>query len=241
MSWPFSPLVALVLAGLVLAFARRRVLRFAGVALFLLGWLGSTPLVANLLVGAIESRAERDRSHCDALDAVVLLSGGLQRAPAAPDDFQAMNPETMQRVLALLARDVPSLPLVVAGGGPHEVKEAEVIAAFLQRIAPARAIALRETTSRTTWENAVHTARLLPPPRRVAVATSALHLPRARRAFETVGFSVCPWALDRQYLPALRLRNLLPHGTAVRKTEAVLHELGGWVVYGWRAAPSASE
>jgi uncharacterized SAM-binding protein YcdF (DUF218 family) len=240
MTYPVSPLVALVVAGLLLALARRRGLRVLGFALFLAGWLGSTPLVANLLVGSIERRADAGAAQCHDLQAIVLLTGGLLRAPASPDDVQALNTETLQRVMALLDRDDPALPLLIAGGGPHAVKESQLAAAFLHRLAPRRS-ALLETTSRNTWENASRAAAMLPAPRRIALATSALHMPRAKRAFETAGFSVCPWPLNRQYVDATGAWALLPHGTAVRKTEAVAHELGGWIVYGWREPESVSE
>lgn len=241
MTYPFSPLVALVLAGAILAFARKRVLRVAGVALLVAGWLGCTPLVANLLVGAIESRADARADDCGRLDAVVLLAGGLQREPRDARDVQALNVETQQRVMAFLERDIPDLPLVIAGGGPYAVSEAELMRDFLHRIAPQRGVAMLETQSRTTWENALNMARLLPPPRRIALATGALHLPRARRAFETAGFTVCPWPLNRAYQPATGWLTLFPHTSATRKTEAVLHEAGGWLVYGWREPPGSGK
>ena len=240
MTYPFSPLVALVLGGVLLALAKRRWLRGIGVAALLAGWLGSTPLVANLLVGSIESRAGDDATQCDRLDAIVLLTGGLAREAASASDVQALNTETLQRTMALVERDEPALPLLIAGGGPYRVKEAELVQDVLRRLAPQRAATV-EVHSRNTWENALYTARLLPPPRRIALATGALHLPRARRAFESAGFTVCPWPLNRQHVQALGPLALLPHTSAVRKTEAVLHELGGWLVYGWRAAPSTPE
>ena len=238
MTYPISPLVALVLAGVLLALAKRRAWRGLGIVAFLAGWLGSTPLVANLLVGSIEARADGGTQACTDLDAIVLLTGGMLREAESAGDVQAINAETQQRTIALVERDDPSLPLVIAGGGPYAVKEAELVQGLLRRLAPAREIAMLETTSRTTWENATHTARLLPPPRRIALATSALHLPRARRAFESAGFSVCPWPLNRQYIRALGPWALLPHSSAVRKTEAVLHELGGALVYAWRESPA---
>lgn len=241
MTYPFSPLVALVLAGVILAFARRRWLRAAGSVLLIAGWLGSTPLVANLLAGAIESRADAHDGECERLDAVVLLAGGLQREPRDARDVQALNPETQQRVMAFVERDRPALPLVLAGGGRYEISEAELMRDFLHRIAPRREVAMLETQSHTTWENALNVARLLPPPRRIALATGAMHLPRARRAFETAGYTVCPWPLNRAYLDATGWRTLLPHTSAARKTEAVLHEAGGWLVYGWREAPGSEE
>lgn len=237
MTYPLSPLVALIVAGLLLAFARRRWLRGLGLMALAVGWLGSTPFVANLLVGAIESRADAGAENCNDLQAIVLLTGGLVREGKTSDDVQAINAETLQRAMALLDRDDPSLPLIIAGGGFYRISEAELLQHFIHRQAPGRKVAMLETTSRNTWENATHTAVLLPPPRRIALATSALHLPRARRAFETAGFTVCPWPLNRQYLRSMGGWGVLPHLMAVRRTEAFVHEIGGWLFYGWREAP----
>jgi uncharacterized SAM-binding protein YcdF (DUF218 family) len=237
MTYPFSPLVALVLAGAILILARRRWLRWLGIAAFLVGWLGSTPLVSNVLIGSIESRADAKAEECDDLDAVVLLSGGLLREPRDAHDMQALNAETQQRVMAFVERDRPEVPLILSGGGWFDIGEAELMRDLLRRVAPQREVAMIESESRNTWENAVFTARLAPPPRRLAVATSALHMPRARRAFETMGYTVCPWPLNRVHVNARGWWVLLPHSTAVRKTELFVHELGGWLVYGWRATP----
>jgi hypothetical protein len=43
--------------------------------------------------------------------------------------------------------------------------------------------------------------------------------------------------LNRQYIDRLGWWGLLPHTTAARMTETYLHEIGGWIVYGWRESP----
>lgn len=237
MTYPFSPLVALAVAGLLLAFAPPGWLRKLGIVALAAGYLGCTSLVANGLVGLIESRATGEGDACDGLQAIVVLGGGLQRPPRDAHDALALNAETQQRLLNFLARDQPSLPLVLSGGGDFPVSEAALMAAFLQRVAPQRRVALLETVSKDTWTNATQTARMLPPPRRIALATSALHLPRARRAFEAQGYTVCPWPVNSLYSGARAWWALLPHSGAARRTEAVLHEVGGMVLYAWRETP----
>jgi uncharacterized SAM-binding protein YcdF (DUF218 family) len=239
MSYPFSPLVALVLAGFVLALAGRasRWWRRAGLVLLVLGWLGCTALISNPLVAILESRAGERTENCEDLEAAVLLTGGLVRRPRHADDIEALNPETQLRLMTLARMDRPDVPLVITGGGFFTISEAELAWNFLRRVEPRRTQATLETRSDNTWENARFTAALLPPPRRIAVATSAVHLPRARLAFERMGYTVCPWPLNRSYVPGIEWWALLPHATAARRTESFLHEVGGWIVYAWREVP----
>lgn len=240
MTWGLSPLTLLVLGGLLLVLGRRRRAAWiAGLAMFAAGWLGCTPWVANRVVGALEARAAEHTAACGDVRAIVLLSGGLARPPRDANDVAALSVMSTQRVMALVERDDPRLPLLIAGGGEHASSEAALMHALLRTLAPVRADVALETASRTTWENAQNAAAALPPPRRVALATSALHLPRARRAFEAAGFEVCPWPLDRQYLDAGGVTAWLPNSTSARKTEAALHELAGDLVYLWRLARRA--
>jgi uncharacterized SAM-binding protein YcdF (DUF218 family) len=243
LTYPFSPLVALLLAGVLLALARResRWWRRLGIALLIAGWLGCTALVSNPLIAIFESRAGEHAENCDGLDAAVLLTGGLLRRPRDADDIEALNTETQLRVMALARLDRPEVPLLISGGGEYAVSEAELAWSFLRRVEPRRRPATLETRSDSTWENAVFTARLLPPPRRIAVATSAAHLPRARLAFERMGYTVCPWPLNRSYVAGVAWWSLLPHTVGARRTETFLHELGAWVVYSWREPPRTSE
>lgn len=239
MTYGLSPLTLLVLGGLVLVLARRRrVAWIAGIALFAAGWLGCTPWVANALVGAVEARATEGGVACNGVQAIVLLSGGLARPPRDARDVAALSAASTQRVMALVQRDEATLPLLIAGGSPQGASEAALMHALLLALAPGRTNVALEQASRTTWENAEHVAAALPA-RRVALATSALHLPRARRAFEAAGFAVCPWPLDRQYLDAGGVTAWIPNSTSARKTEAAWHELAGDLVYRWRASRAA--
>jgi uncharacterized SAM-binding protein YcdF (DUF218 family) len=239
MVW-LSP-VSLLLLGLLLMapmlLLRRRVLAGLGAVLVLLGLLLMTPLGANALVGAIEAHAEPVATECERIDAIVLLAGGLRRSPSDPEDFDALTSRSLARSFALVQRHRdPDLPLLVAGGGRFRITEAEVMGALLQRLDHGHADPMLETNSRTTWENAAGARELLPAHvQRIALASSALHLPRARLVFEEAGFDVCRWPLDRQYIAVAGVGALWPQSSALVKSEAALHELLGLAYYRFRA------
>lgn len=229
--------VTLLLAALLLcaagALAHRRWLRGIGVALLLAALASMTPLVANALVGALEARAVAAPGDCEDLEAVVFLSGGLQRAPRGGGDVAALTPDTVARVLGLAERGAgQGLPLVVSGGGPYSVAESDVIASLMHRLGIAGDAVQLESSSLTTWDSAASVRRLLPrSTTRIALASSALHLPRAMLAFRAQGFTVCPWPLRSRYLPPELPWSLLPQSSALSKTEAAWHELAGLLWY----------
>ena len=214
---------------------QRRWIRAGSAALACVAWAAMTPLVANALVGLIERRADPGDDQCHEVDALVLLSGGLDRPPRSANDYAALTGSSSARLFGLLERlPEPTLPVIISGGGPFAHAEAELLASLLKRFAPSLTPIL-ESRSMNTWDNAFEVAKLLPPPRHIALASSAMHLPRARLAFMAAGFSVCRWPLDRRSLAVGGIGALVPQSSSLRKTEAALHELAGEVYYRWRA------
>ena len=235
MNW-LSP-IALVVAAtpllLLAVFVRRRLLLVPALLLVVAGLALMTPIVANALVALLEREAEPAAGECDDLQAVVLLAGGLQRPAGHARDFAALTYGSLQRGFVYLERGHPGgLPLLVAGGGHHRVAEAEVLALLLGELQLAPAIML-ETASRSTADNAVEVRRALPAVRRIGLATSALHMPRARRSFVEAGFEVCRMPLDRLHVAASGPWAFWPQSSALRKSEAALHELLGDLYYRW--------
>jgi hypothetical protein len=242
MSLWLSPM-ALLLAGLLallLAAALRRRMLWVGAGLAIASaLLGMTPIVANALVAALEAGAG-DGGGCADSELIVFLSGGLARPPHDAGDFAALTPRTLERVAGLLARGPDPRPLMIAGGGPHALSEARVIATLLQRLEPAPRPMSLEESSLTTWGNAQAVRRLQPKIRRIVLATSALHLPRARIAFEAQGFQVCAWPLHREALDVHGAGAWWPGASALRKSESALHEWVGARYYAWRARRGAA-
>lgn len=236
-----SPMTVLLAALLVLALAvvaRWRWLRVLAMALLVLAVAAMTPLAANALVGAIEAAAVPRQGDCEDLQAVVFLSGGVQRAPQSGSDVAALTPDTVARVLGLAERNGHgALPLVVSGGGPWSVAESDVIASLMHRLGIAGDDVQLESRSLTTWESAANVRSLLPPATtRIALASSALHLPRAMLVFRAQGFTVCPWPLRSHYLSPELPWALWPQSSALAKSEAAWHELVGQLWYRWRLA-----
>lgn len=229
-------LVCAAVAALALYSARRRLLI---VSLFglTLGLGLTTPLGANLLVRAIESpqpaATVEISTACPRADAVVFLSGGLRRPPRGPEDFGALTAETLDRIVALQASTLPGeLPLIVSGGGPFRTPEAEIIAALLMQMNPGSPQPMVDNVSTTTRTSALEVAGLMRHrSRRIILATSALHLPRARWTFEQAGFEVCPWPLNSRYVRVATPAGLWPQSTSLDKSERALYELLGGIYY----------
>ncbi len=234
----YSPLTWSLLALFMLAFALARGYRILAIMALLAGVpaLGlMTPYGANRLVLAIEQQVSPALNHpaCDDIQTMVLLSGGLQRPAQSVNDFDALSPESMSRILAYTRSDPPGqLPLIIAGGDHFQPADAEVIRAFMTQLDSLPDRVHLETTASTTSDSARAVSHLLPDGiERIGLATSALHLPRSIRSFRQTGLDVCPWPLNSHYIHARGWRAMLPQSSSLQKSETALHELIGQLYY----------
>lgn len=236
MMWLLSPLAWLFLAALLVPVAWR--LRSAWLATFCVvvagaAFAASTPLLANLLVRKLE-RAVVEVPQCVAAppDTVVVLAGGVDRPPRDRTDFGVMNQASKRRMERGVQywRQSDGRRMVIAGGslGRGRLANADLMLEYALWLGmPAEALRT-ERHSANTHQNARNLARLEPPiARRIALVTSAVHMPRARLEFEAAGFEICPLATDRRAVRARGLDALLPRVSAQVKTQAALHELAG--------------
>lgn len=234
----FSPLTWILLLALLLLLTWRRLpraVRYAGVALEVVLLLLIAPVGANVLVRMIESRVPPPQT-CPAPTptTIVLLDGGTDRRPRSADDYAALDVNSLRRLFAAVAlwQRTPHARLVISGGGwgtPHSV----LLRGLAERMGvPADAIEIEEN-SNTTWENALYTSRLSPPvPKRIWLASSALHLPRALGAFRAWGFEPCAWPTDSQYMPfSLGPGYFMPQSSSLAKADSAMHELVGALAY----------
>lgn len=234
----FSPLTWILLWTLVLVLAWRRLpraARYAGVVLEVVLLLLIAPVGANALVRMVESRVPPPQT-CPAPTptTIVLLDGGTDRRPRSADDYAALDISSLRRLFAAVAlwQHTPHARLVISGGGwgvPHSV----LLRGLAEHLGvPADAIEIEES-SKTTWENARDTSRLSSPvPKRIWLASSALHLPRALDAFRAWGFEPCAWPTDSLYTPfSLRAGYFMPQSSSLAKADLVMHELVGGLVY----------
>jgi uncharacterized SAM-binding protein YcdF (DUF218 family) len=153
------------------AFRRLRYVAIAVVPLLLPATL--LPSLGGALLWPIQSRFPRaDLSGGPAIAGFIALGGGAGRAEEAV-------------ALGLRHREAK---VVMTG------REALAADDFLEMGIPRSRVRI-ETTATNTYENALHTARMLGPEKagRWILVTSASHMPRAIGCFRKAGFTVEPW------------------------------------------------
>ncbi|MFN3587271.1 MAG: YdcF family protein [Moraxellaceae bacterium] len=216
----------------------------AGAGLLLL-WGASTPLGASWLAAGLErypAVPDGRALRAGGWQAIVVIGGG--RHAAAPEyggrDVPNYWTASRLRHAAELYRD-SGLPLAVSGGvGRRDsVPEAALMAHSLvhDHIVNVR---WQETASRTTHENAVRLREGLGPEgvERIVLVTQALHMPRARLAFEQAGFTVLPAPVD--IVPGTARLSwpeaLLPRADRLLLSAQAWHEYAGLLAYRLRYA-----
>lgn len=244
--WLLSPLNWLLLA---LAFAwpawrlrQRMPWVWPGcLALSVIALLTMTPLVANALLIRLEYLDRVDPACATSPPSVVVvLAGGIDRLPRDARDFEALGIASRRRLDSGLAywRAAPGRELVITGGPPAagQPAESQLMSAYALAAGVPFAAMRLETQATSTWQNAQGVARLQPAiAPRIALATSAMHMARARLAFAAAGFGVCPLASDTRFTEFGLPEALLPRSSALRKSEAAIHEIVGWSYYWLRA------
>lgn len=243
MSWLLSPLAWLFLAALLAPVAwhvRSRWLAAVSIVVALAAFAASTPLLANMLVRKLE-RAVAEVPQCVAAppDTVVVLAAGVDRPPRDRMDFAVMDPASKRRMERGVQywREREGRGMVIAGGalGRGRVARADLMVEYALWLGLPPHALRTERRSANTHQNARDLSRLEPPvPRRIALVTSAVHMPRARMELQSFGFDVCPLPTDRRAVRARGLDALLPRVGALVKTQIALHEFAGIGYFQWR-------
>ena len=230
---PPTIFIVLGLVGALTALVWRR----TGVALALIAGLclyaAAIPAVASYLLRRVEAALPRN-VDLKAAQAIVVLGGDVRRGNGGdiPDRLGRLS---LERVMfGALAYRRLHLPVVVSGGivGGAQASAGALMKAALEEDF-AVPVAWSEDRSRTTWENALYTARLLLPEKltTVVVVTEAWHLPRAIWAFERVGLKALPWPAPRTAPRLGEVSDFLPSLGALHDTYYALHEMIGGVFY----------
>jgi uncharacterized SAM-binding protein YcdF (DUF218 family) len=230
---PPTIFIVLCLVGALIAVMWRR----AGIALALASslclYVAATPALSSYLLWQVESALPQNVDLGDA-QAIVVLGGDVHVGNGGdiPDTLGALSLERV--VLAAAAYRRLHLPVAVSGGrgGEARVSEGALMKAALEADF-AVPVAWNEDRSRTTWENALYTARLLRPEKltTIVVVTQAWHLPRALWSFERAGFKALPWPAPRTVPRLGRVGDFLPSIGALHDTFYALHEIIGGLYY----------
>lgn len=237
----FPPSSLLIL--LLLSFVLRK--RWPKVALtsFILGVAGlyimSLPITVEYAARALETEMPLTQAQWPSLnqqaDAIVILGGGREvNDPAWQGDQPSLMAMQRLRYGARLAK-ATNLPVLVSGGlhFGQPPSEAQIMADSLAEDFDITARWL-EGESRTTWENALYTAKILQAEgiQRVLLVTDAWHMPRSRWSYEQLGFSVTSAPVG--FLSGANSRPLngwMPESKALWQNSALLNEAIGALLY----------
>ena len=205
---------------------------FAIIATTLL-YLAALPVIATAMIEEVEIKTPAKPDFSKA-QAIVVLGGGIHPGDGekVPD---TLGPWSLERVvLAAQAYRQLKLKVAVSGG---QVAGAHASEASLMKTALETQFSVPVTwvddQSRTTYENAVFTAKLLKADNvtTIVLVTQAWHMRRALWSFERAGLHAVPYPAPLTYDEVDRPADYLPSIGALERSYHALHEAIGLAYY----------
>lgn len=231
-------LLALLLIGLWRKRREQRRLLLALTVAFLVLTLCSLPAVSYLALGSLEWSYPPLRETPTDAQAIVVLAGYIFPADKVRPEPE-LGDDTVTRCLraAELYRQLKPRPIVVSGGAVDADSGGPLLAPrmrnLLVQLGVCAADVIVEDKSRSTWENAVETQKLLEPRgiSKVVLVTDGTHLPRAVRCFRKQGIEVIPCGCRyRATTFHSSVQTFLPQPNAGRGLMEAWHE---WMGLAW--------
>jgi len=244
LAMPLSAGVVLMLLGMLALVLRRKVL---GAGFLLVGllwiWLWATPAFSDWVRGSLEGRYAPVALESLPKAGAILVLGGAIGGVQPPRLFPDLSAAADRVWHAARLFHAGKAPFVVLSGGrlPWDAgqgPEADAMLRFLIDLGVPEKKVLLEGHSRTTYENARETRRLLTEKGidQVILVTSALHMPRAQATFDAAGIRAIPAPTDYEVLEKVdrTLLDFLPDAGALEGSSRALKEYLGILVYRWR-------
>ena len=229
-------LVLLAFALILLALRQMKCgITFAFTA-FIWLWIWSTPLATYLLQNQMESNyPPLSIEVVPSAQAIVVLGGAIS-SPAAGFPYANLYAGA-DRVwhAARLYQAGKALWVVLSGGADLSLvqeSEAKAMARFIEDLGVPNSALILEEQSRTTSQNAAMSAVLLKDRKihHILLVTSALHMERAKRLFESQGFQVEAIATDHEAtVRPVGALAYLPDAEALSNSARAIKELAGRV------------
>jgi len=230
-------LAALTLASLWWKRGKSRRLLVLTIVFVLLSVL-STPLACYLALGSLEWGYPPLQERPEDIEAIVVLSGYVRVLDAEGKQVE-LGVDTLYRCLraAEVYHQGKPCPVVVSGGKSDFTSPGPPLAVpmreFLLKLGVRDCDLLVEDRSRTTYENAVESCRLLDERglHKIVLVTDAAHLKRAAGCFCKQGVEVIPCGCRyRARRMDWSARSLLPNPSAAEGFREAWHE---WLGVGW--------
>ncbi|MFN3976357.1 MAG: YdcF family protein [Aquificaceae bacterium] len=220
------PSLFILLFLTIFVLSRRRITSllalFGAFSLYLL----SVEPVKDLLYKPLEGKYPVPQSL--KVDAIVVLGGGSYNTGILKED-------SMKRLLTgFILHKKYGLPLILSGGANvGRLPEAEIMKQVLEELGVDKRSIITEVKSRDTIENAMYVKDICKQHgfKRVALITSAYHMPRAVDAFKRVGFEVLPYPTDFKQDKRYNLYSFIPRMSVLNDSYKALREHLGLLAY----------
>jgi len=230
-------LIFLLLAVLSGAVGRRGFSWLMSLLAFLVIYIPSTNMGSEALLLPLEGRHPAfSPEELPKADAIVLL-GGATDGESKFGRGADMNNAADRLFSAAELYFTGKAPVIVLSGGsePPERPEAELMADKLTALQIPRSALILESKSRTTYDNAVNTAKLAKQAgyQHILLVTSGSHMRRSLALFEQQGLQVTAAATDHQ-IPKFRdslVPGWLPTYYRLARSSRAIHEWVGYWVY----------
>lgn len=233
---------ALIIIGLILIrrfYATGKSLIIIG---FILLFILSLPVASIGLMRILEqdkplTLKELKKSKAKAI--IVLGAGRYSNAIEYQNQTDAISSNALTRLkYAVYLHKKSNIPLLLSGGSTHGelVSEASIMQTTLENYFNLKAKWL-DSNSVNTWYNAEYSAKILATEniKDVILVTHALHMPRAKMAFESFGLNVTAAPLEfsaiNKRFEDYTVLHMLPSSEAIRKSGAAMHEFIGYLWY----------
>ena len=196
-------------------------------------YVAALPVVAARMIEEVEIKPV-EKPDFSGAQAIVVLGGGVHPGDGDKEP-DTLGPWSLERVLlAAQAYRQLNLKVVVSGGqvGGAHPSEASLMKAALEGDFNVP-VTWAEDQSRTTYENALYTAKLLRADKvtTIVLVTQAWHMRRALWSFERAGLHAIPYPAPLTYDEKDRMADYVPSIGALERSYHALHEAIGLAYY----------
>ena len=251
LTWLASPIGIFVglggIGALMLLRGRRRatahlLITIAALQLVLFAWHP----VADALIAPLEARARQMAAEApqQGYSAILVLGGAMSTPPVGSKEMPLVHEGFARILFAAHLYHAGVAPRIIASGGSFDLpggakgsSEAEGIRDMLVLLRVPREAIILEEVSRNTRENARESGRILGKDAKVALVTSAFHMPRATREMDIEGLQTRAFPTDFRVRPEERpyWEQWTPNPDALAKSTTAIKEWLGRAVLAMRS------
>jgi len=242
-SWVLPPGIFIVAFFALAVYLWRLGVKRAAKILFIINlvfYLLCTGLVADILVGSLESKYEPPENPTG--DVIIMLGGGAMPDSPDVDGIGALTASPASRLLtAVRLQRKLHVPILISGGQVYEDSgnEAKIATRVLLSLGVPDDMIITETRSVNTTQNAHYSAELLRARHlnHPIIVTSAFHMNRAMLSFRQAGIEATPYPADYlvSHHPVFHYTKLRPYSEALLNNVTVMQEwLRTFVVWAFK-------